>query len=203
MDDEGGTAMTDGVRADVESQPLCFRFTKTVKARSDRTPKELLRRPSDFAEWLATVGLSTGVRPPEVDEQLLREAWELRESIYRAARSLADGHPLTEADRDHINAWAARDDAYRVLDGTGAAWRFPGPSPARSALAVLAGDAVDTLGGTRSGTIKVCAGTGCVAVFLDTTRGRSRRWCSMGTCGNRAKKDAMRVRHETAPPSGA
>ncbi|CAM5396840.1 Zinc finger CGNR domain-containing protein OS=Streptomyces fumanus OX=67302 GN=GCM10018772_25200 PE=4 SV=1 [Streptomyces fumanus] len=67
-------------------------------------------------------------------------------------------------------------------------------SPARSALAVVAGDAVDTLGGLRVGTIKVCAGTDCVAVFLDATRGEFRRWCSMNTCGNRAKKDAMRVR---------
>ncbi|WP_018546374.1 CGNR zinc finger domain-containing protein [Streptomyces sp. LaPpAH-108] len=194
--------MADGGRADVDSQPLCFRFTKTAKARTDRTPKELLRRPSDLAEWLAAAGLTEGGRLPEVDEQLLCEARELRESIYRAARSVADGRPLTEADRDRINAWAARNDAYRALDDTGAVWRFPGPSPARSALAVLAADAVDTLGGARSGTIKVCAGTGCVAVFLDTTRGRSRRWCSMGTCGNRAKKDAMRVRHETAPSPG-
>jgi predicted RNA-binding Zn ribbon-like protein len=59
----------------------------------------------------------------------------------------------------------------------------------------VAADAVDALGGAKDGTIKVCSGTGCVAVFLGSSRGRSRRWCSMGTCGNRAKKDAMRVRH--------
>ncbi|WP_263165036.1 CGNR zinc finger domain-containing protein [Streptomyces sp. SCSIO ZS0520] len=180
--------------ADAETQPLCLRFTKTATARAAARPKESLLRPPDLAQWLLAAGL--GEQLPKVDEELLREARELREAIYRAARAVADAAPPAEADRDRINAWAGRNDAFRVLDGTGAAWRFPGASPARSALAVLAGDAVDTLGGVRAGTVKVCAGSGCVAVFLDTTRGRSRRWCSMGTCGNRAKKDAMRVRHE-------
>ncbi|MCS0603421.1 ABATE domain-containing protein [Streptomyces sp. LP11] len=187
--------MTDGgTHTGVESQPLCLRFTKTLRSRSLPTPKEYLCHPSDLAEWLVTAGL--GPEAPAVDEELLREARELRESIYRAARSVANGERPAEADRALVNAWSRRGDAYRVLDDAGAGWCFPGASPARSALAVLAGDAVDTLGGVRTGTVKVCAGTGCVAVFLDTSRGRTRRWCSMGTCGNRAKKDAMRTRHE-------
>ncbi|WP_250847521.1 CGNR zinc finger domain-containing protein [Streptomyces hygroscopicus] len=181
-----------GGRSDTETQPLCLQFTKTVTARETATPRDSLLRPSDLAEWLAAAGL--GGRPPGLDEELLREARELRESIYRAARAVADAQEMAEADRDCINDWAGRNDAFRVLDGAGVNWRFPGSSPARSALAVVAGDAVDTLGGLRVGTIKVCAGTGCVAVFLDATRGRFRRWCSMSTCGNRAKKDAMRVR---------
>ncbi|MFI9004602.1 CGNR zinc finger domain-containing protein [Streptomyces sp. NPDC053541] len=28
----------------------------------------------------------------------------------------------------------------------------------------------------------------CAGLFLDTSRGASRRWCSMNTCGNRVKK---------------
>ncbi|MCS0637390.1 ABATE domain-containing protein [Streptomyces sp. LP05-1] len=190
--------MADSARTGAESQPLCLRFTKTAADRLAPAPRERLRRPADLAEWLATAGLGAGEsgEPPSVDEELLREARELREAIYRAARSVASGERPAGADREHINAWAARNDAYRVLGDTGVHWRFPGASPARSALAVLAADAVETLGGVRTGTVKVCAGSGCVAVFLDTSRGRSRRWCSMGTCGNRAKKDAMRVRQE-------
>jgi predicted RNA-binding Zn ribbon-like protein len=30
--------------------------------------------------------------------------------------------------------------------------------------------------------------------FLDTTRGRRRRWCNMAVCGNRAKQAAHRDR---------
>ncbi|MEU7880960.1 CGNR zinc finger domain-containing protein [Microbispora bryophytorum] len=29
---------------------------------------------------------------------------------------------------------------------------------------------------------------GCAGLFLDTSRGANRRWCSMNTCGNKVKK---------------
>ncbi|MFG1643494.1 CGNR zinc finger domain-containing protein [Amycolatopsis sp. NPDC049252] len=175
-------------------QPLCLRFTATATERTASTPREHLRRPSDLADWLDAVEL--GVPTPEVSEELLLNARELRESIYRAARAVANGERISEEDRDHVNEWAASNAAVRVLDDTGAGWRFPAESAARSALAVVAVDAVDTLGGAKVGTIKVCSGTGCVAVFLDASRAGARRWCSMGTCGNRAKKDAMRIRRQ-------
>jgi predicted RNA-binding Zn ribbon-like protein len=42
--------------------------------------------------------------------------------------------------------------------------------------------------------VKVCASTECQWAFLDTSRNRSRRWCSMSGCGNRAKHQAWRNR---------
>jgi len=43
--------------------------------------------------------------------------------------------------------------------------------------------------------IKACEGNGCNLIFIDRTRRRARRWCSMATCGNRAKVHAHRDRH--------
>jgi predicted RNA-binding Zn ribbon-like protein len=42
--------------------------------------------------------------------------------------------------------------------------------------------------------IKVCEGSKCTLLFLDLTRRRARRWCSMTVCGNRAKQAAHRER---------
>jgi predicted RNA-binding Zn ribbon-like protein len=42
--------------------------------------------------------------------------------------------------------------------------------------------------------VKACEGPTCTLMFADHTRGRSRRWCSMGVCGNRAKQTAHRHR---------
>ena len=42
--------------------------------------------------------------------------------------------------------------------------------------------------------VKACQGSGCTLLFADHTRGRARRWCSMGVCGNRAKVAAHRSR---------
>jgi predicted RNA-binding Zn ribbon-like protein len=40
--------------------------------------------------------------------------------------------------------------------------------------------------------VKACEGSRCTLFFLDQTRGRARRWCSMAICGNRAKQAAHR-----------
>jgi predicted RNA-binding Zn ribbon-like protein len=42
--------------------------------------------------------------------------------------------------------------------------------------------------------IKACEGPACTLFFADHTRGRARRWCCMGICGNRAKQAAHRHR---------
>jgi predicted RNA-binding Zn ribbon-like protein len=42
--------------------------------------------------------------------------------------------------------------------------------------------------------IKACEGTACTLMFADHTRARTRRWCSMEICGNRAKQAGHRSR---------
>jgi predicted RNA-binding Zn ribbon-like protein len=41
---------------------------------------------------------------------------------------------------------------------------------------------------------RVCRDPGCTAVFFDRSRNRSGKWCSMASCGNRAKVRAFRAR---------
>ena len=45
--------------------------------------------------------------------------------------------------------------------------------------------------------VKACEGSTCTLLFVDRTRGRARRWCSMAICGNRAKQAAHRNRRNT------
>jgi predicted RNA-binding Zn ribbon-like protein len=42
--------------------------------------------------------------------------------------------------------------------------------------------------------VRSCEGPVCTMLFLDTTKGHARRWCSMALCGNRAKQAAHRAR---------
>lgn len=42
--------------------------------------------------------------------------------------------------------------------------------------------------------VKACEGSSCTLFFADHTRSRTRRWCSMAICGNRAKQAAHRQR---------
>ncbi len=42
--------------------------------------------------------------------------------------------------------------------------------------------------------VKLCAAETCRWAFVDGSRNRSRSWCSMDTCGNRAKARSFRSR---------
>jgi predicted RNA-binding Zn ribbon-like protein len=47
--------------------------------------------------------------------------------------------------------------------------------------------------------LKVCGSPDCRWAFVDGTRNRSRRWCDMAGCGNRAKNRAWRHRQTPTP----
>ena len=42
--------------------------------------------------------------------------------------------------------------------------------------------------------VRACEGGNCTLMFVDNTRRKARRWCTMATCGNRAKQAAHRDR---------
>jgi predicted RNA-binding Zn ribbon-like protein len=51
----------------------------------------------------------------------------------------------------------------------------------------IARSAADLLTDGPLDSVRVCEGRGCGWMFLDTSRNRTRRWCDMKICGNRAK----------------
>lgn len=62
-----------------------------------------------------------------------------------------------------------------------------GASSLTALLAGLAHEAAQLLTSTQAAQVKRCGNAECVLLFLDTSRTRKRRWCSMDICGNRAK----------------
>jgi predicted RNA-binding Zn ribbon-like protein len=60
--------------------------------------------------------------------------------------------------------------------------------------AVLAAVADATADGTFV-RLKACRSDTCQWAFVDNARNRSRRWCDMAVCGNRAKARRYRNRH--------
>jgi predicted RNA-binding Zn ribbon-like protein len=62
------------------------------------------------------------------------------------------------------------------------------PPSCAALLAAVARDAVELLTDpvARAG-LRQCEGDNCPLVYLDTSRGRRRRWCSSEVCGNRER----------------
>ncbi|MFI5571740.1 CGNR zinc finger domain-containing protein [Streptomyces sp. NPDC051740] len=66
--------------------------------------------------------------------------------------------------------------------------RLDGPPGRAALLAAVARDAVDLLTDPVAlGSLRQCEGDSCPIVYLDTSRGRRRRWCSSEICGNRER----------------
>ncbi|MEV7978342.1 CGNR zinc finger domain-containing protein [Streptomyces sp. NPDC086519] len=63
-----------------------------------------------------------------------------------------------------------------------------GPPECAALLAAVARDAVELLTDpVARAAIRECEGDNCRLVYLDTSRGRRRRWCSSEVCGNRER----------------
>ncbi|WP_431968517.1 CGNR zinc finger domain-containing protein [Nocardia sp. bgisy134] len=168
---------------------LALDFAGTVKARTtDR--EDLLDSPADLGAWLVAADLLDNA--PDCGADDLDRAVRLREAVYRLAIAAVNGEPPADADRRLVNA-RARGELPRVaLRSDGTIARDGGTD---TALTAVARSAVELLGGAEHALVKECGRAECTRLYVDTSRGGSRRWCDMTRCGNRAKSAAFRARH--------
>lgn len=169
---------------------LATSFTGTLTERRGR-PVERIPTPARLADWLGEMDLAVDDCSPAD----LAAAVELREAIHAAATAGALGrlHPRDAV--EVINGFAARGGAVPTLTGTGhRRWFLGSPATVTAALGVVAADAIEVLAGVRTGALALCASPTCRAAFFDTSRGRTRRWCDMNTCGNHEKKARLKAR---------
>lgn len=163
---------------------LALDFTATLAGRLKQAQRELLATPADLDRWLVSSGLAT--RQPGAGNADLDRARTLRETIYALARSSA-----SPGVRQRLNAMAAGRAAVPVLTPSGGVVR---EGNAAELLTTLAQQAVELIGSPDRARIKQCEADGCALLFLDLSRSGGRRWCSMESCGNRAKAEAFRRR---------
>jgi predicted RNA-binding Zn ribbon-like protein len=114
----------------------------------------------------------------------------LREAVWAVFSSLASGEAPRAADLALISDAAAAGSARSrlVYDRDGVGWSLPSDGEElERPLWEIARSAADLLTSGDPDRVKECASTTCEWVFLDKSRNRSRRWCDMSDCGNRAK----------------
>ncbi|GHA09804.1 hypothetical protein GCM10010329_35550 [Streptomyces spiroverticillatus] len=146
---------------------------------------ELLSGAKELAEWAVGAGLVPAGTPLRPDPGWTPRFRRLRDQI----ADVLDGGRGPAL--DEVNALAALPPpaprAVRTPDGTLARALAAEPR-CEQLLAVLARDAValltDPVARTR---LRRCEGDTCDRLYLDTSRGRRRRWCSSETCGNRER----------------
>ncbi|EOD64143.1 CGNR zinc finger domain-containing protein [Amycolatopsis vancoresmycina] len=167
---------------------LCLDFIRTLRYRG--TPAETEELPDERA-WGAWVDQFGPFSSPVVPGSS-RDARAVREAVYE----LVTGS-LRPASRQRLNRFAASPVPAPSLAVSGEL-RWQAADPGSSMLALVARDALDLVTSPEFSRVRRCAGERCGALFLDTSRPGTRRWCSMEVCGNQAKKSTYRAK-ATAP----
>nr|WP_055501631.1 ABATE domain-containing protein [Nonomuraea pusilla] len=150
---------------------------------------ELLKDASDVLTWCASAGLAGTVpaSPEDSAGGLVREVRAVREQAWAVFSAIAHGRAVPSEPFGALLERAGRGVRAGQVRQAGTApgrftadWTAPDAIPA--ALSLLVIDAVFTLPHDR---IRACGR--CGWLFLDSSRGGRRRWCSMSVCGNREK----------------
>jgi predicted RNA-binding Zn ribbon-like protein len=183
---------------------LSLDFIRTLRLRGTTDTVEELADAAALNAWVAEFG-PPGVSEPGPGPVSVDQAHRLREAIYElvtAARGPGGPSSCPAPAREVINKAAALPPPAPLLD-PGGRLRWRAAESATAMLALIARDALELAASPAIARVRECANPSCHALFLDGSRPGTRRWCSMGTCGNQAKKTNLRGRRQ-APvlPSG-
>jgi len=180
---------------------LCLDFANTVDWHASCSPVESLNNYTDLIEWSVNTGIISGdakdvllrksEEKPAEAQAVLEKAREIRENIYQILSDAAHGHPIKTTDLKGFNkALASMLSHSRLAPYERGLMLDCGPRldkldsviwpVVKSALNLMTSEAITRVG-------QCCDEKGCGCLFWDSSRNRSRRWCDMSDCGNRAK----------------
>lgn len=176
---------------------------------ADGVPVDLLDSTTALLEWLRQSGVvSSDLRVAEKSvlhskaarELLLQQARSLRSELRHMAEAIAGGRPASAPTLAAINSVLRQ--SPRVLEvvrqkGGFALQSHIQNAEAEALLAPVAEAAARLLAEGDHSRVRKCANPACVLYVYDTTRSRTRHWCSMQSCGNRAKAARFYGKHHT------
>ena len=189
---------------------LALDFANTSSGRGWPTHEDHLGSAGDVVDWARHAKV---IKPIDAEwlhgaieadsrmaTQLLRRARALREDIYLTGFELAAARPAPEDSVARITqahaACLARA-RLTLVDGR-YIWSWaPREGPIEAILGPISFSALTTLTQADLSRVKQCQGEKCGWLFFDTTKNKSRRWCEMEVCGNRAKQKRHNAKTRT------
>lgn len=124
----------------------------------------------------------------------LERALEVREALRQVLANRGAGEAIDERAIRTLNARPACVQMRVRFDGGGSPRLEPVGRGLEGALAELFAVIERAAADGSWGRLKVCADHGCLWAFYDNSKNRSRSWCNMAVCGNRAKAREFRRR---------
>jgi predicted RNA-binding Zn ribbon-like protein len=167
-------------------------FLNTIHDWTAADPRDYIPTFAESLRFAQVAGVITaaeakrlGTRPAGAE---LRRLHEVRARLERVCRAVLDGRAPRSADLDALArdaAAAARTARLRTQGGQLTRTIDPTVAGLATVRLRLVEAAVTLLTSERVARLGACPS--CGWLFLDTTKNRSRRWCSMAMCGDAAK----------------
>jgi predicted RNA-binding Zn ribbon-like protein len=181
------------VRLDELTIELGIDFTNTISWRTSAHPEEWLQTPAGVLNWLEERHLLDSGKRKFLEHQMeenpawatafLKDAKHLREAGRELMLGLEDATSNLEVLNRHLQTAEPG-----VVASEGEFHReWPGAESLEQALWPVAYSMAELLTSELVTRVRECEGEGCGWLFLDLSKNRSRKWCDMADCGNRAK----------------
>jgi predicted RNA-binding Zn ribbon-like protein len=161
-------------------------------------PVDCLRGYGDLVAWGVLVGLlsaeegerltgEAALRPGDA-EAAYRDALKLRGALYDVFRAVAEDEAPASRNLEVLREYEreALSRGKLVQEGRSFRWEWKDGQDLAWMLWPIAHAAAGLLTSGNLNRLKLCAG--CYWIFLDASRNRSRRWCTMEVCGTDEKK---------------
>jgi len=187
-----------------------FDFLNTSELDGFGRPVEHLVALADATAWLEEHGLLHPAKRRPLDEsapgraaQHLDHVRAVRAGLREIVEALVAERPVDPRVLATVNDVLRARSVIELVPGEGCvalAHRHVG-DPLDDALAAVSEPLVALIASGGTNRLRICANDGCAWVFHDTSRTGRRRWCSMASCGNRAKAARHRARRR-GPAAG-
>lgn len=181
-------------------------FINTVAGR-DRTPRDRLDGYLRLLEWSAPTDLVPGKllrilarkaqAEPGAAAKALTRARAVREAMFAIVTALVSGSTPAKGAlalvREHWLA-GARAHELRFSNGRVIAELDGGAAELDLIASMAAYRLVEKVLAMPVDRVRLCAGTDCAWLFIDSSKAGRRRWCDMAVCGNKAKSRRFQAR---------
>src|SRR5258708_30118 len=194
------TSPTGVERISLRGGRICVDFVNTVDNRGTAHAVEYFTSYTGGVAWGHHTGLvaeerarrllAEAERHPKQAHAVLTHVVTLREALYRMFLAAAEGAPAAAADVDAINEALSNAMARaRVIPADDSyVWaREEDDTALHAPLWPRVPSAAELLTSAELHRVHLCSSEDCGWLFLDTSKNRSRRWCALEGCGNRAK----------------
>jgi predicted RNA-binding Zn ribbon-like protein len=191
------------ISSDVDHFSLCLDFANTMVWHTSDQPVEKLNHYSDLVAWAYAADLLASDQAEQLNElaqqhpiqaaSTLATAIAVREAIYGIVVAYVNGRSPTTSDLTTFNTALSHALAQSQLTTTAGRfiWSWQTAEAALDAMLWPIVHSAAELLTTPEILARVgqCADDrGCGYLFLDVSKNRSRRWCDINDCGNRAKQ---------------